>query len=400
MDTISHGIAGALIGKALFNGHDVFPPVDMDKRRIATWAVMLGSIFPDCDVFRDLFSHNELLMITWHRSLTHSVLMLPLWSVLLAAATAGIAHWRKWDAPSFPKLTGFYAVGILSHILLDLVTTFGTMIWSPLDWARPAWDILFIIDFTFTGLVLVPQLLAWVYEDPEHTRRRAILMWAIFTPAPFLISRLALTVGAPIANNAVLLATMFFAVIFLLPALRGWGLRVAYQTWTRAGLLLATAYILGAAYAHRVAFTRIQDFARQENLDVESIGALPLPPSPWHWDGLVRAPRGVYEVRMDLTDRLSGKASAMNASAMEHTFYPDAPSNTFIEEARRLPEVQKVLWFSRFPVTRFRHEGADSVVEFSDLRFAQIRKDRPASFTYQVRFSRDGTILSQGWLRR
>ena len=400
MDTITHGIAGALIGKAIFKGKDAFPPSDLDKRRLATWAVMLGAIFPDADVFRDLLSHNEMLMITWHRSVTHSLLMLPIWSVLLAFATGALARWRKWDAPSFSQLTGYYAVGILSHIVLDLVTTFGTMIWSPLEWSRPAWDILFIIDFTFTGVVLVPQLLAWVYEDPEHTRRRATLMWAIFTPTPFLISQLGRTVGAPISNNAVLLATVLFAVVFLFPAIRGWGLRVPYQAWSRAGLGLAVAYVLAAAYAHHVAFLRIQDFARQEKLEIESIGALPLPPSIWHWDGLVRAPRGVYEVRMDLSDNLSGTGTSGDSAAIEHTFYPDAPANAFVEEARRLPEVQKVLWFSRFPVTRFHKEGREAVVEFTDLRFAQIRKDRPASFTYQVRFSAEGSLVSQGWLRR
>ena len=185
-----------------------------------------------------------------------------------------------------------------------------------------------------------------------------------------------------------------------MPALRGWGLRVPYRTWSRAGLLLATAYILAAAYAHHVAFTRTQAFAQQENLEVQSIGALPLPPSLWHWDGLVRAPRGVYEVRMDLSDRLLRQSASTDASVISHTYYPDAFPNTFIEEARRLPEVQKVLWFSRFPVTRFYKEGSDAIVEFSDLRFPQIRRDRPAAFTYQVRFSPDGAVLSQGWLRR
>src|SRR3974390_867565 len=105
MDTITHGIAGALIGKAIFNGNDAFPPIDMDQRRLATWAVMLGSVFPDSDVFVDLLSHNEMLMITWHRSLTHSLLMLPIWSVLLALATSAVARWRHWDSPSFLKLT-------------------------------------------------------------------------------------------------------------------------------------------------------------------------------------------------------------------------------------------------------------------------------------------------------
>jgi membrane-bound metal-dependent hydrolase YbcI (DUF457 family) len=400
MDTITHGIAGALLGKAVFGGNDLFPPVDMNERRIATWAVMLGAIFPDSDVFRDLFSSNELLMITWHRSVTHSLLMLPIWSVLLALATGAIARWRKWEAPSFAKLTGFYAVGILSHILLDLVTTFGTMVWSPLAWSRPAWDILFIIDFTFTAILLIPQLLAWVYEDPEHSKRRATIMWAIFTPAPFLISRLAQIVGAPTSNEAILVATLLFAVLFLLPALRGWGLRVQVRTWSRAGLALAVVYISAAAWLHHAAFRRIEQFAMQENVQVQSIGALPLPPSLWHWDGLIRGPRGVYEVRMDLSEGLFRKGRPMDASVIEHTFYPDAFPNSFIDRARRLPEVQKVLWFSRFPVTRFRKEGPEAIVEFTDLRFVQLRRDRPASFTYQVRFAPDGQVRSQGWLRR
>jgi hypothetical protein len=297
-------------------------------------------------------------------------------------------------------LTGLFAVGILSHIFLDLVTTFGTMIWSPLEWSRPAWDILFIVDFTFTAILLLPQLLAWTYEDPKHTRWRAILLWVIFTPAPFLISRIAQVVGAPISSTAILVATLLFAVLFLLPAVRGWGLHVPYETWSRVGLTLAIAYILAATVAHRAAFERVKQFAVQENLEVQAIGALPLPPSLWHWDGLVRAPRGVYEMRMDLSDGLLKSGSSPDTELLMHTYYPDAFPNEFIEAARQLPDVQKVLWFARFPVTRFHKEGGDAIVEFSDLRFPHIRPDRPASFTYRVRFSADGKVIAQGWVRR
>jgi membrane-bound metal-dependent hydrolase YbcI (DUF457 family) len=399
MDTITHGIAGALISKAAFGGRDLFPPIEMGRKRLATWALMLGAIFPDSDVLREFFSDNPLLMITWHRSITHSLLLLPIWSVILAALTGAIARWRKWEAPSFLMLTGLYAVGILSHIFLDLLTTYGTMIWSPLEWSRPAWDILFIVDFTFTGILLIPQLLAWTYEDPEHTRWRAILLWVIFTPAPLLISRIGLAVGAPVSGTAILVATAMFAVLFFLPAARGWGLRARYENWNRAGLVLAIAYILAAAVAHHTAFERVKEFAAKQNLQVEAIGALPLPPSIWHWDGLVRAPRGVYEIRLDLSDDLL-KDKAAEGEVLARTFYPDAPPNEYIEVARQLPEVQKVLWFARFPVTQFHKEGGDAIVEFSDKRFAQIRRDRPSSFTYRVRFSADGKAISQGWVRK
>src|SRR6266481_1853959 len=394
MDTITHGIAGALIGKAVFRGEDLFASHPMNRRRIITWSLMLGAIFPDSDVLRDIFSRDKLLMITWHRSITHSLILLPLWALLLAGITRAFANSRKWEAPSFLALTGIYAVGVLSHILLDLVTSFGTMIWSPLQWSRPAWDLIFIVDFTLTAILLVPQLLAWVYSHPEKEKRRAIGMGLVFMPAPFLIARIGEIAGAPISDGVVLSAMIIFAVIFVLPALLGWGAKIKHDTWNRAGFAAALIYVACAIYAHHIALARIQKFAELYPLQVESIGALPLPPSLWRWDGLVRTARGVYELRMDLADKPVNDGKLLT---LEHRYFPDAPPNSYIEVAKRLPEVQKVLWFSRFPVTRFHKEGDVAVVEISDIRFVQMRRDRPAAFTYRVRFGSAGNLLSQGW---
>jgi len=396
MDTITHGIAGALIGKAVFRGEDMFASHPINRGRIITWSLMLGAIFPDSDVLRDFFSSDKLLIVTWHRSITHSLVMLPLWALLLAGITRAMASWRKWEAPSFAALTAIYAVGILSHILLDLVTSFGTMIWSPLQWSRPAWDLVFIVDFTLTAIFLVPQLLAWVYAHPEKVRGRAVGMWLAFLPAPFLIAKIGEIVGAPISGRVILSAIVIFAALFLLPVFLGWGVKIQHDTWNRAGLAAAMIYVACTFYAHHVALSRVQKFAELDHLQVESIGALPLPPSLWHWDGLVRTQRGVYELRMDLADKPVNDGELLS---LEHHYYPDAPPNSYIEVAKRLPEVQKVLWFSRFPVTRFHKEGDVAVVEISDMRFAQTRRDRPPSFTYRVRFGADGSILSQGWAR-
>ena len=397
MDTITHGIAGALIGKALFRGEDMFASHPVNRGRILTWSLMIGAIFPDSDVLRDFVSSDKLLIVTWHRSITHSLLLLPVWALLLAGITRAFASSRKWEGPSFAALAGIYAVGILSHILFDLVTSFGTMIWSPLEWSRPAWDLIFIVDFTLTAILLVPQLLAWVYVHPEKEKRRAVGMWLVFLPAPFLIAIIGGRAGAPISGRVVLSAMLIFAAVFLLPAVLGWGVKIKHDTWNRAGFAAALIYVACTIYAHHVALARIQKFAELYPLQAESIGALPLPPSLWHWDGLVRTERGVYELRMDLADKPAGDGELV---ALEHHYFPDAPANSYIEVAKRLPEVQKVLWFSRFPVTRFHKEGDVAVVEISDIRFVQTRRDRPAPFTYRVRFSLDGNILSQGWVTR
>ena len=400
MDTITHGIAGALIGKAFCKGDDMFPAKPVNRARIVTWSLMLGAVFPDIDVVRDIFSHDHLLVITWHRSITHSLLMLPIFSLLLAALTRWIARKFQWEAPSFAILTLIYAVGILSHILLDLATTFGTMIWSPLRWSRPAWDLIFIVDFSFTAILFIPQFLAWVYRDAKLARLRALLLWLVFVLLTFSVAALARVVGAPISATAVGVIVMILTLLILLPAMRGWGTRIRLATWNRAGFIGACCYLALTIVAHHKAFERIKKFAAFQQTQIESIGALPLPPSVLNWDGLIRTPRGVYELRMDLSQP-SGIPGADPAGASQASFtykyFPDAPMNSFIQRARQLPEVQKVLWFDRFPVTRFHKEGTGAVVEILELRFPPIRADRPASFTYRVRFDASGDVISQGW---
>ena len=402
MDTITHGIAGALIGKALFRGQDMFSRRPVSRGRIITWSLMLGAIFPDSDVIREFFSHNDLLIITWHRSITHSLVCMPLWALALAALTRWFVRWRKWDAPSFAALTGIYIIGILSHILLDLVTSFGTMIWSPLNWSRPAWDLIFIIDFTLTAIFLVPQILSWVYARGEGLQKRALGAWFVFAIATLGVAGIAQAVHAPVSLRAIFLAIVILTALFLLPGIRNWGLGVQSADWNRAGVVAAIAYIALAVYFHHNALARVDKFASLLRLDVQSRGALPFPPSVLNWDGLVLTPHGVYEMRMDLSGE-PGTAQAASSvdptSELSYRFYPDAPENSYIDAAKRLPEVQKVLWFARFPVTRFRKEGDQAIVEISDLRFPQIRPDRPSSFTYQVRFDLNGNVISQGWLK-
>ncbi len=404
MDTITHGIAGALISKALFRGQDLVTKGQITKQRIVTWALMLGAIFPDADVFRDMFSKDPMLILTWHRSITHSLLCLPIWALVLAAITRALAQEKKWESPSFQALAGIYAIGILSHILLDLVTSFGTMIWSPVRWSRPAWDVIFIIDLTFTGILLLPQLAAWVNANRERATRRMLLLCAIFVPAPFVVSILLRSVGAPITTPTILVATVLLAALFLIPTGGTWGASISYAAWSRAGFLAACVYLALASYAHHVAMQRVQQFAAFEHFEVSALGALPLPPSLWHWDGLIRTPHGVYEYRTDLAEKPGFEQTAASATpstldAIEYKYFPDARDNRFIEEARQLPEVQKVLWFARFPVVRFHQEGPVAVVEISDLRFPQVRRNRPASFTYRVRFDTSGKVVSQGWLK-
>ena len=131
MDTITHGIVGALAGKALFAGRDVptgsakggtYHALSSPAARAAIVACTLGAMFPDIDIFAGPLARNPLAIMEWHRNITHSALMLPLWALVLAALSLPLARLLKWKSPPFLVLFAIYAVGIATHIFLDVVT--------------------------------------------------------------------------------------------------------------------------------------------------------------------------------------------------------------------------------------------------------------------------------------
>ncbi len=389
MDTITHGLAGALIGKAFFAGDDTAPE-KVTAGRVAIYAATLGAIFPDADVILGPIAGNDLAVIEWHRGFTHSLVGLPVIAVALAALTRWYTRRRNWNAPSWAALVGIYAAALASHILLDLITSFGTMIWSPLNHTRAAWDLVFILDFTLTGIALLPQLAAWVYREREKNISRALRLWALFTLATILLERLARAVGFPFSPWVVVVSTALLAALFFLPAWRGWGFRVQRSSWCRAGVYAVGAYLIFCAAAHHVAVRRVEQFAAARGLRVEQLGAMPLPPSAAHWDGLVRTANGVYETRFNLLHPIPPE------QFVAYSFFPDAPPNDYLASARRIPRVQTYLWFARFPVYRFAQRSDRNVVEISDLRFFS-RRGRPTPFTYRVTFDGQGGVIEQGW---
>ncbi len=402
MDTFTHGIVGALIGKAFFGGKHS-PPAegtlragDAPEAPVAVVAATLGAIFPDVDVLAGPIMKNSLGILEWHRNVTHSFVCVPVWAVPMAAVTRWVARRLRWPCPSFAALTLMYAVGLVSHILLDLATSFGTMLWAPLSYHRGAWDLLVIVDLTFTALALLPQMVARVYHRPDRRFARALRYWVIFTALAFTVHWLAGAVGYPFSQWWAAVAGAVFATLFFLPAWRGWGLRVPRASWCRAGFCALLAYIGLCGVAHHAALERTRSFAAGRGLQVEAIGALPMPPSAAHWVGLVLTPEGVYRTEYTLP---GGPRS-------EVRFFADSPPNPFIERAVKLRDAQVYLWFARFPVYRFTERGDEKVVEISDLRFlsrtaaeAARRGRSRGTFAYRVIFDDAGRIVAHGLLR-
>jgi len=416
MDTITHGIVGALVGKALFAGPDTpaaatptqaaRTDLSSPTARVAIAGCTLGAIFPDIDIFAGPLARNPLAIMEWHRNVTHSAVLLPIWALLLTAVAIPIGKRLKWQSLPFWNLYSVFATGIATHVFLDLVTNFGTMVWSPARYSRPAWDWIFILDLTLTAIALVPQFGAWCYREPGHFPARAAGIWAVLSAGALGAYGLAKTAGYGFPLTAVAAVSAIFAAVVFLPAAQGRGFGWTRAAWCRAGLAILCVYIGTAAAQHRKALADVEQFAAEQHLQVESLAALPLPPTLTHWVGLVSTKNGVWRTTFY---EPSGRRESTK-------LYADAQSLPFLEKVMQLRDVQTYLWFARFPVWRVERRPDDqTAIEISDVRFFRERDplaagdppgggrrfatSRPgrAGFTFEIVFDAQGQVISHGF---
>jgi inner membrane protein len=132
MDTIAHGLTGAVIGYCGFRQHP-------QGGREALWTAIAAAEFPDIDIVLASFGGETYLQ--WHRGPTHSILLLP----VLAAFVAG-SIWSLTRGRSFRVLWLAAVAGMASHLFLDWITNYGTELLWPVTDARLALSWVFIVD--------------------------------------------------------------------------------------------------------------------------------------------------------------------------------------------------------------------------------------------------------------
>ncbi len=375
MDTVSTGIGGALLAKAL--------PEEWRGPRGA-WVVALASVVPDADVFADFLLNDPLADLTQHRGFTHSLVGVATMGPLLA-----LLLWRFTRDKNYKRLLGLVVYGLLWHLFTDLSTSWGTMVFYPFNRDRVVWDWLFIIDFFFTAFLLLPQLVAWTYRERERACRRGGLLWALLVAfAALLIRFVSPFFGAGFQWGLLALVAGVLATIFLAPALGGWGFRQSRATFCRIGVAVFAAYIGLCVVSHGLAVRRIEQFLAQAELrpQIEAVAAIPQPLSPFRWSGLVLTSGGVYQSWFSVLDE----------PPPIFGFFP-SDQNEYVAKAKEVPAVKTFLWFARFPVARYRQMGSEHVVDWGDRRFNAVRQ-RNTPFVFRVVFNEQGRVVSAGFL--
>lgn len=164
MDTLTHALSGALLARAT-------APVGTPRstpRRVA--AGFFACAAPDLDFVIGFLGPVEYLL--HHRGPTHSLLLAPLWAFpvawLLSKLLREPGGWRALYAVSLSCLC--------LHIAGDWITSFGTMLLSPLsDW-RAGIGTTFIIDLWFSGIILAGLAASAVWY---RSRLPAVLAGAV-----------------------------------------------------------------------------------------------------------------------------------------------------------------------------------------------------------------------------
>jgi inner membrane protein len=148
VDNIAHGLTGTLIGYCGFRQRG-----GAESGRTALWTCIAAAEFPDVDVVLGFFGNET--FFRWHRSVTHSAVMMPFWAALLAWV-----FWELSDRKSFRLLWWAAVAGIASHLLLDWLTNYGTELLWPLTDARFALNWVFIVDVYVWAVLLIGTVAA------------------------------------------------------------------------------------------------------------------------------------------------------------------------------------------------------------------------------------------------
>ncbi len=326
MDTLTHALSGALAARA------TAPARARISIAARVSAGFFACAFPDTDVVLSFFS--PITYLTQHRGVTHSVFLAPLWALLLGGLFARI---RRGKETSWRDYFGVCLLALLMHIVGDLITSFGTMIYAPFSDARVAWHTTFIIDLWFSGIIVAGLAAAWVWR---RSRVPAVI-----------------------------------------------------------GLAALAAYVGLQSLQHGRAVDFGERFAESRALREARVSALPRPVSPFNWMVVVTEGDLYHYANVNLMRSTplprpgpgAGLIARLNAAYAPleqaqwitmHKYGPDPRQRDLAARVLAHPRLGFYRWFADYPTLyRVDRHNPATCVWFEDLRFTTVGRDA-SSFRY------------------
>jgi inner membrane protein len=334
MDTLTHALSGALLARATWNGRKTRIPL-----RQQTQIGFLAAAFPDIDYLLQLVNHDFLVYLNYHRGITHSIVLLPVWGFLLAILFSKILR----PAADWHSLFVLCCLCLGVHIAGDVITSYGTMIFAPFsDW-RASLDLAFIIDLLFTGILLLGLIGSVIFQRKRLAAIIGLAALAAYLGVQSWAHQQALTVGKMAARSNAWRNVEINAIPQPLSPFN-WKLIVMHEQH------------------YHVAMVRLygNEFDAQGD------------------QGLMAGLRASYRLPTNMHWQ------------RRYRYGADQQKATRVRTAWLSDEIADFRRFTRYPVLLENIKSAETCYWFSDLRFMLQGRELSQSFTYGICYA-DGT---------
>ena len=375
MDNLTHGLAGALLAQA---------GLRQRYGRVATVALIVGAELPDIDFVFDFA--GPVTGFQYHRGITHAFLGGFGLALLGAVCLYGLLRYR-----AYWRLVGLVYLGILLHIWMDYLTSYGTQIFLPFDTGRYTADAVFIIDFFYTGIIVTALLLIRMVRLQRQARYRvASVLWflvgvGLWLGGPLLVQHPLLRLALPALGRHV----MLFAIVMALLTHVGKRWQAEHGLILgRCGVTALAAYMALCIMNHHVAKQRFTTALGPQLASVQRVSALPLPGGPLHWRGIAETPSSYLASTMVLPSTIA--PPQVIPKGLDHEVARATSAYRLVRLFRD---------FARFPVVEQRQQGGEQVVRYFDLRFVGYGRDR-SWFDLEVYLDHAGQVRVIEFLNR
>jgi len=192
LDTLTHALSGALLARATA---PAAPRPEQLNIRLRTTIGFLSAIFPDSDFILRLV--DTLTYLNFHQGITHSIILLPLWALLLSVLLSYSTHKRyPWQA-----FFGIVSLGIAIHILGDLFTAYGTMVFAPFTSWRISLPIIFVLDPYFSAIIVAGLVASFFWSGQRQIARITLIILVCYVGFQMTLHQQAVRVGEEYAKN-------------------------------------------------------------------------------------------------------------------------------------------------------------------------------------------------------
>ncbi|MDE5415049.1 metal-dependent hydrolase [Alkalihalobacterium chitinilyticum] len=167
MDSVTHALFGLTIYGAT-NKEDM--PKEVKKSVFV--AAVAGSMIPDIDVISQLWDTEGMYQM-WHRGITHSIFLVPVWALLIWLVCFLI--WKTKDR----RIFYIAALAVFIHNTSDILNAWGTGYFEPFSDARLGFGTIPIVDVVIWLIMLIGFLVVKIKKVTPHKVYKIVWVFII-----------------------------------------------------------------------------------------------------------------------------------------------------------------------------------------------------------------------------